>query len=155
MNVKTLLSMRIDRRAVAAVFFRDLHMEHAQVRHLHSKPQSANESAIAFIRWLITRFSPDAVVFEKIDAEEEYRRVALSGILLETVRSEALPVFDATKNDLFVAYSIPPLASRKSLREIASTLWPALAAKGSSVLLLDAAALGLYTQAERLLAQDV
>ena len=98
MNVKTLLSMRIDRRAVAAVFFRDLHMEYAQVRHLHSKPQSANESAIAFIRWLITRFSPDAVVFEKIDAMEEYRRVALSGILLETVRSEALPVFDATKN---------------------------------------------------------
>ena len=51
---------------------------------------------------------------------------------------------------LLETYSFPPLSSRSQIRKIAAQIWPGLALMNKAEI-LDAAALALHIQTERLL----
>jgi len=148
--MNSLIAIRIDRRALAVAMFNGTHLVQCQTRHLSSRVGQANDSANAFVKWLVVQHSPQGVALERLEGPGEYRRLALTKMLIEALRPEGVPVFEVVKLELFDAFGCPPLSTRKTLREVVVTVWPVLAAREFNGLVQDAAALGLYVQTERL-----
>jgi len=58
-----LISIRVERRAVAAAVFHDDHLEYVDARQLSSVHDKALNSAVGFINWMVERFPVEAEPF--------------------------------------------------------------------------------------------
>jgi hypothetical protein len=144
-----LISIRVERRAVAAAIFLGDHLEYADSRQLSSARDRALASAVGFVSWMLERFSAESGALESIPSGEFQRRV-LHDAVCEVLRDHMLPLWEIPKTVLFESYGRPPLKSRTELREIATSIWPILVGTHAKVFIQDAAALGLHVQTERL-----
>lgn len=149
MTSSRLLAIRITRRTAAIVVFVDEQIDFVQIHQLSSDPAKAQPSIIGFVRRFATLFDIDSVAVEVVDPPTPTRRVALTRTVVKVFRSDGIPVRECTKHELFDAYAHPPLRTRKELRGILKSFWPALDQGTQSLLLLDATALGLYVQMQR------
>jgi hypothetical protein len=149
-NGTKLLSVRVERRAIAAAVFHGQHLEYTQVRQLSSLKDKALSSAIGFANWLTSSFELDSAAMEAIDTQEDYQRRSLHEAIEHVLREQVLPIWTVSRTDLLNACGYPPLKCRRELREVVTTLWPVLSGTGAKVFIQDAAALGLYVQTERL-----
>ena len=121
-----LISVRVERRLLAAAVFHRQHLEYCDVRQLPSDKDKIMGSAIRFVTWLANQFSPDSVAIELILNGDEIQRQILTDAIIKAMRDRLLPIWEITKHDLFQAYGYPPLKSRKELREVIAEMWPIL-----------------------------
>ena len=146
----SLISIRVERRAVAAAIFHGDHLEYTDSRQLSSVQDRAFASAVGFINWMLERFPVESAALEAIPNGHEFQRQILHKAICGALRERMLPIWEVVKGDLLEGYGHPPLKSRKDLREVATAIWPILAGTHAKVFIQDAAILGLHVQTERL-----
>jgi hypothetical protein len=144
-----LVAIKIERRSLAVALFIGTHLDYTHVHNLPSDRGKAETSAMGLVRWLRATFNVGSAAIEEVQ-NGELRRVVLGKPILEAFREQGIPAWQIEKAVLFSAFAHPPLKNRKELRETAMTIWPVLNARNISPSVLDAAALGLYIQTERL-----
>jgi hypothetical protein len=144
-----LISIRVERRAVAAAVFHGDHLEYTDSRQLSSARDRALASAVGFVNWMLERFSVESAALESIPGGEFQRRV-LHEAVCRVLRERMLAIWEVSKTVLFESCGRPPLKSRTELREVATSIWPILIGTHAKVFIQDAAVLGLHVQTERL-----
>ena len=136
-------ALRITRTKIGIAIFTKTKLEFARcinVKHTATSLRS-------LVNWSMEHFKDLTIAIEKLDE----RTTSLFAELLYLAKERGLPVIVVATQDLLNAYSFPPLTSRNQLRKIASTIWPGLVLMNKGEV-LDAAALALYVQTERILA---
>jgi hypothetical protein len=146
----SLVSIRVERRAIALAIFDGGHLEHADARQLSSAQDKAVASAVGFVSWTLERFPVESAVFEEIPCANEVQRRVLHEAICKTVRDRMISIWEIPRNVLYGAWGRPPLKSRSEVRQIATAIWPVLAGTHARLFIQDAAILGLHVQTERL-----
>jgi len=153
MNSDTrLAAFRVERRSITVVVFDRDHLDYSQTRQLSSRLDKAEDAAVGFAAWITDAFDIGRAALERIVSSEARRRIELSAAITTLLRQRGIPIWEVSKRDLLESYSIPPPRTRTELRQIIASLWPILSedrAKAAAV--MDAAALGLYVEFERIL----
>jgi hypothetical protein len=144
-----LVAIRIERRSVAAAVFNGTNLIGLRVRQLSSKPPKADASAPAFIRLLIREFHFESAAIEPIPLHPEIRRATLTQTVVDQLRTDGIPIFDVSKKHMIEAFSHPPLKTRGEVREVIARMWPQLSPKRGEICALDAVAIGIFLQTER------
>jgi hypothetical protein len=147
-----LLSVRVERRAVAVAVFSGVHLEGRRVLQLSSDPKRAEDSIAAFMREVLHENDCPAAAIESVPGD--IRRAVLHRAILQECRANGMSVWEISKQTVFDALAHPPLKTRSEVRELMLRMWPMVALKRSQVCALDAFALGLYVQTERFFAAD-
>jgi len=142
-----LLSLRIERRTIAAAVFIGTRLDFTQARELSSVPAKAAASTAGFLGWLTQTVPCESAALE-LETRVEMRRGALNASAQRFLRDQGVSLWEIPKRDLLARFGLPPPVSRKELREIICSMWPVLDPDRKSI--LDATALGLYVQTERL-----
>ena len=150
MKDSKLAAIAMTRRTLAVTIFSETRLDYTQVRHLSSSHDKAEDSTVGFVRWIVATFGVDSAALETVTPGDTSRRAVLSRLVLGILREEGVPVWEVSKQQLFDAFAIPPLRGQRELREIIVSFWPVLNTRGRSPVSLDAAALGLYVETERL-----
>jgi len=146
-----LLSVKVERRSVAAAVFKGRHIEDTHVRQLSSVASRAQSSAVGFIHWMLSNFEIESAALECLVNVGDVRRVVLTNTIQEVcIAPRPISLWQFPKRDLFRAFGYPALRSRKELREVILSMWPVLRDKGAQNQALDAVALGALVQTERL-----
>jgi hypothetical protein len=145
-----LLAIKVERRSIAAAVFLNDRLDYTLVRELSSAGERAQASAAGFINWLLANYPVETATLEYLSPQSKIRRAALARTVKEAVAEAALPVWEVEKAQLLQSYGHPPLRSRRQLRETVLSIWPVLKVGSGKDQVLDAAALGLYVQTERL-----
>jgi hypothetical protein len=145
-----LVAIRVQRRSLSVAIFAGSHLEHAEVYNLSSNNRKAEESTMGYGRRLISDFNINSAGMEWA-TNGDIRKTILTDILVAFFRDEGIPVFQAGKQELFEAFGVPALGTRKELGSVTTTIWPSLNTPGFPSSVFDAAALGLFIQTERLL----
>jgi hypothetical protein len=145
-----LMSIRIERRAVAAAIFHGDQLEYTDSRQLSSTRDKAIASTIGFVNWMLARFPVESAALESIPNGHEFQRHMLHDAICRTLRERMLPIWEIPKLVLLEGCGQPPLKSRAQLRDVATSIWPVLAGTHAKVFIQDAAIVGLHVQIERL-----
>lgn len=145
-----LASFKIERRRVSVAVFVDERLDYTASRHLPSVYAKALDSAGRYVDWVIRNFRIESAVVEKNKSDPKTWRSKFTREIIRQLRDSGVPVFEVTKETLLVSFAHPPLRYRTELREVISSMWPILATKDNGDSLLDAAALGLYVQVEKI-----
>lgn len=143
-----LVSVRIERRTVAAAIFCGDHLEYTDSRQLSSDNERAVASAVGFTQWMLSRFPAESAALEAIP-EGEFQRRVLHDNISEAIREQGLPIWEIPREALLDGCGHPCLKSRAELRSIACSIWPVLGGTHARVFIQDAAMLGLHVQIER------
>jgi hypothetical protein len=144
------ISIRIERRTVAAAIFYGGHLEYSDSRQLSSAHNKAEASAVGFIDWLLGRFPVEFATLESIFNGHDIQRRVLHDAICRKLRERALSIWEVPRMELLEACGHPPLKSRAQLREVATAIWPILDGTHAKLFIQDAAILGLHVQTERL-----
>jgi hypothetical protein len=147
-----LMAVRLERRTIAVAVFTGLHLEGHRVLQLSSDPSKAESSAVGFMREVLLEHYCPSVAIESVPGD--IQRAALHGAILTQCRANEISVWEISKQVVFEALAHPPLRTRGEVRELMRGMWPMAALKQSRVCALDAFALCLCVQTERLLAAD-
>jgi hypothetical protein len=145
-----LAGIRIERRGVGAALFTGAHLESVRFRHLSSKPIKAEASASGFIRSLIQEFHIESAALETAPVHQEIQRAMLTQAVSRQLRADGTSIWEVSKQTVTAAMAHPPPRTRRKVREIIQQMWPQLSPKRGQVSALDAVALGLFVQTERL-----
>lgn len=146
-----LLAIKVERRSIAVAVFAGPRLDFHEVRQLSSQPDKATASATGFVNWVLANFEIESAALERLANGKQTRRAQLNRTVLDLLRQCAVPVWEVAKPDLLGAFGHPPLRSRVELRQSARTiLWSMFNTDSPDSHELDAAALGLYVQIERL-----
>jgi hypothetical protein len=144
------ISIRIERRTVAATVFRGGHLDYSDARQLSSMRDKAVTSAVGFIEWLLDHLPVHFATLESISNGTEIQRRALHDAICRVLRERALSIYEVPREELLEACGHPPLKSRAQLRQVSTAIWPILAGTHAKLFIQDAAILGLHVQMERL-----
>jgi hypothetical protein len=151
MNSRLLAIKMTGRSATAAVYFgRELH--YTEVRQLASDLVQAKDSVVAFSSSLIEHFHLDSAVTQSSIADT--RAKALTAAMLDLFRDKAIPYWTIEMTELFGAYGEMSLTSTHGLRKVVKGYWPHIIDEQDDDTCLDAAALGLYVQTDRMLSDN-
>jgi len=144
-----LLAARITGRSVAAAIYygRDLH--YTEVRQLASDIDQATSSLVAFLSSLIQHFHIDSATVE--ESTDDFRAGAMTVEMIDLLREKGISCWTVEQSAILEAYGEVPLKSIRELRGVVSNYWPRVIDEQESRTCLDAAALGLYFQTERML----
>ncbi len=148
-----LVSFRVERRSVAVAIFLGEQLDYTQPRQLPTDAERATASLTGFVNWVLDSFRVELSAIELINPGFEIRRAELTRLTITILREAAIPISEVTKLELFAAFGVPALTSRKELRECAASIWPILNDPHAGAGVLDAAALGAYVETERLFYQ--
>ncbi|HEX4134620.1 MAG TPA: hypothetical protein VHY84_08440 [Bryobacteraceae bacterium] len=147
-----LMAVRVERRGVATALFSGVHLEGRRVRQLSSDPNKAEASAEAFIREVFSENDCPSAAIEYVSGE--IRRSVLHNIVRQQCQANGISLWEVPGKSILNALAHPALKTRGEVREMMLRIWPMAALKQSQVCALDAFAVGLYVQTERLFAAD-
>jgi hypothetical protein len=145
-----LAAIRVERRTIAVAIFAGTHLEGRRVLQLSSDPNRAESSTAAFIRSVLGENSCESLAIEPAPVPQEIFRAMLHRTVMEYCRANNVSVWEVSKKTVFEALGHPPLRSRREVRETMLAIWPLPDPKRSQICALDAFALGLFVQTERL-----
>jgi hypothetical protein len=146
-----LLAIKVERRSVAFAFFVGTQLDYTQLHHLPSARNKAEASISGFVNSMIGRLKVKSAALEQLASKTANQRSIVSGLVEAALTSHDLPIAKVEKNTLLASYGNPTPKSRDEVRKTVCTIWPVL---GPDVGILDAVALGLYVQTERLFGTD-
>jgi hypothetical protein len=149
--ISTLAAVRLTRRLVSIAIFRGLHLEYVRARNLYGDANDAAATVAGFLGWAIAQFDVEAIAFEDVAGESRARVPLLAKTVIDRAASAGLPCLAVHRREVFDSFGHPPLHTRSEVQSAAIQIWPALAMKGNKPLNLEAAALGLYVQVDKLL----
>ena len=144
-----LASFKIERRRVSVAVFADEVLDYTAVRELPSLYAKALESATRYVDWITRNFRIEGAALEKGQSDPKTWKSKFTIEIIRQLRDAGVPVFEVRKDALLASFAHPDLRYRTQLREVVASMWPILATKKSDSL-LDAAALGLYVQIEKI-----
>jgi hypothetical protein len=147
-----LMAVRVERRGVATALFSGVHLEGRRVRQLSSDPNKAEASAEAFIREVFSENDCPSAAIEYVSGE--IRRSVLHGIILQQCHASGISLWEVPGRAILDALSYPAVKTRGELRQLMLRMWPMPGLNRSQMCALDAFAVGLYVQTERLFAAD-
>jgi len=87
---------------------------------------------------------------ETAPAQEDTLRSTLHYTMVSQIRASNTPLWEISKETLLSALTHPPLQNRGDLRNLMRSIWTLPNLKQSELCALDAFALGLFVQTERL-----
>lgn len=148
-----LCAIRIERRAIAVAILLGDHLEFVDARQLSSSPDKATATAAGFIAKIAATFSFASAALEEIPAGAEIQRASLQRTVTDALGEAAVGLWTGPKAEILAAFGYPAVRERKQVREIISGIYPVLEQEPGRPWTQDAAALGLYVQAERLFNQ--
>ena len=146
-----LLAIKVERRSVAVAFLIGTQLDYTQIHHLPSARDKAGQSAFGFANSMISHLKVESAAFERLEPKHEIRRLFVGETVETALTSLGLPVWTADKKAVLSSFGHPAPHSRNEVRKAVSAIWPVL---GSSVGILDAVALGLHVQTERLFSYE-
>lgn len=150
-QTERLLAVKVERRSIAVALFVGTRLDFHSVRHLSSHADKAEGSAIGFLNWAIDNLEIGSAALERMTNVKEIRRTVLNQAILDIMRGNTIPVWEVSKRELLETYGYPPLRSRIELRQAAhEILWALFNTDKPGCQEVDAAALGLHVQTERL-----
>ncbi len=149
-----LLAVAVMRRAIATALFVGTHLEGVRLRHLPSVPSKAEFSAAGFLGTALLEFRCDSVAIERMDAPEGAIRGLLHRSIVAQWRNAGVPIYETGITAITQAYAYPTPRTRKQTRAIVAGIWPLPGGGNPESVMLDALALGLYVQTERLFASQ-
>jgi hypothetical protein len=141
-----LMSVSIQRRCIAIAVFEDLKLEHMEVRQLSNNPLQASTAVHRLIQRLLAVHPVTLAVLEVMPGPDTTRRADLARLAHHLLADRGIRVLTVDPTTLRHAFSIPACRTRKALRGIVASWWPALLPRFNTTTVLDAAALGLYSQ---------
>lgn len=150
MEAMRVAAIRIDRRAAAAAVFIGSQLDYTQVVHLPPILDKAESSVTGFLNWILASFGIESAAIESVDLSDQIRRFELTKTAVSVLRSASVPVWEVSKTELLSSFGYPVPRNRKEVRESVAQIWPMLNTRGTSHWVLDAVAIGLYVQTERL-----
>jgi hypothetical protein len=151
MNSRLLAIKMTGRTAAAAVYFgRDLH--YTELRQLAPDITQARDSLIGFISSLIEHFYIDSGAWE--ECPPDTRALMLTASIIDLLREKDMLHWTIKKSVVMAAFGQVPFTRLHDLRQAVSGYWPHIIAEWGDDTWLDAAALGLYLQTERLLSEN-
>ena len=146
-----LMAIKVERRSVAAAVYDRRQIEYTQVRHLASSSGRAQASAVGFINWICSNYDIQSATMETAFDDNNVRRTVLTKTLLEDcILGRNVSFWPVSKQELLQGFGYPALETRKELREVILSIWPALQDERASEQQLDAVALGALVQTDRL-----
>ena len=147
----SLISIRVERRAVAAAIFRGDHLEYADARQLSSARDKALASAVGFINWMLNRFPVESAALESIPNGHEFqRRVIHDAICADAAGPHVADLGDSQDCAARRVRSSAAQIPCSSFARLPPSIWPILGGTHAKVFIQDAAIFGLHVQTERL-----
>jgi len=147
-----LLAIKLMRQTATAAVYLGCDLHYVEIRQLASDLEQAKDSLIAFTSSLIEHFHIDSAVSE--EDGRDTRAKALVAIVRSHLKERAIPYWSVEKSEVLAAYSEVSLKSVHELRSVVSNYWPHIIEARDDKTFLDAAALGLYIQTERMLSDN-
>lgn len=148
----SLAAFKIERRRISVTVFVDEKLDYTGSRQLSSLFPKALDSASRYVDWIKRSFRIEGVALEKEQPNPKTWKSKITTEIIAQLRASGVPIFEIDKNVLLASFAHPALRYRTELRRVVSSIWPILATKDKNVGCLDAAALGLYVQVEKLFA---
>jgi hypothetical protein len=145
------ISLKLTARSLTAAVLSERELIYVEIRKLAPNLTQAQDSITSFIGLLAAHFSFDSASL--MECKGDTRAKSLCVNLVEAFRTLQLPHWEVSEAKVFSAYAEKPLARTSELRKVVSNYWPHVIDDKSDKTCLDAAALGLYIQTERLLAE--
>lgn len=145
-----LASLKIERRRISVAVFVDERLDYTATRHLPSVYAKALDSATRYVDWITRTFTIEGAALEKNHTDPNTWKSKFTKEIIGQLRDAGVPIFEVSKDALLGSFAHPPLRYKTELREVVSSMWPILATKDNNASLLDAAALGLYVQVEKI-----
>lgn len=145
-----LAAFKIERRRVSAAVFVDERLDFSDSRQLPSVYAKALESAARYVDWITRTFQIESAAIETLRSDPGTWKSKLTVEIIGQLRAIGIPVFEAEKAALLASFAHPPLRYRTELRRIVESIWPILSTKDKTIGCIDAAALGLHVQVEKL-----
>jgi hypothetical protein len=142
----TLISVVPKRRAVAVAIFSQMKLERMEVRQLSDDPLKAETTVYRLLSRLLEQHPAATAAVEAFPKTSTTRRAELARLAHELLADHGIPVMRVKTVTLFRAFRLPACRARHQLRSIIATCWPALLPRFGTGAVLDAAALGLYSQ---------
>ncbi len=147
MSDQILMAIKVERRSVAVAIFNGTQLDYTQVRQLCTNLEKVDTSAVGFLNLMFSHFKIESVALEVLPPTAGEQRLAVNRIIEAALASRTLPVSQVEKQNLVSSFAHPAPSSRSDMRAIVRGIWPVL---GSDEGIIDAVALGLYSQVERL-----
>jgi hypothetical protein len=145
-----LLAIRVERRTIAVAVFDGIRLEGRRVLQLSSNPDRAESSAIGFIRRLLAEVDCTSAAIEPPPRDQDVLRAAIHRSLVSEIKSRGISLWEISAQTLFGAFGHPALKNRPELRQVMLSIWPLSGLKATHWCALDAFAIGLFVQTERL-----
>ena len=142
--------MQVERRTIAVAVFIGTHLEGRRVLQVSSNSARAESSAAGFIRSMLSESGCEFAAIEPAPSEEDILRSILHRAVVTQLRANQISVWEVSKKTVFQAFGYPALRSRREVRERILAIWPLPNLKRAQMCALDAFALGLFVQTERL-----
>lgn len=145
-----LATFKVTGSAVALALFADRELEYVELRHLMVDVGRATNTLRSFLGWTLEILKPnDAVVSAAKGRDQKADRYM--SFIREFLNNCGLPVREVSVDDLLNNYAIPPVRTKAQLAKVALGIWPHLRGRGLQYPMLEAAAMGLYVQTDRVL----
>lgn len=142
-----LLTLRISRRAVAAVVLEGEVVKFRDGRYLRSNREAAQKGIVRYVRMLLDLTKPGSVAIDcpRVTGSSTER---LWTALSEVIQERRLDVRPVMTGELLHAYGVTGLHSRIELRQVVEPLFPELETFGGKVkpYVSEAAAVALYVE---------
>lgn len=139
------VSISLQRRRIALAIFSDLQLMRMEVRHLSSDAAQASTTVHRLIDDVLEVTTVQRAALEVLP-EASTRRGDLARLVQSIFGDRGIPVIIFNSADVRRAFNIPPGRTRKTLQRLVANWWPALLPRFRTPTVLDAAALGLYSQ---------
>jgi len=146
-----LAAFAVSRRTIVLCVLRGTTIEHIRRLTLHPNLERAERSITEFVNRAVEEFQLSTVALET-PREVSDRLGRLHQHITKTLRTMSVSIYEVPRNILETQFWLMPYRTRQQLREAVLGLWPSLAEKKLTRFACDAAALGLYAQAQRLIA---
>jgi hypothetical protein len=142
----TVLTLRINRRAVGAAVLDHEVLTFADGRHLTSKPEQTVRAAVRFLGYLLALTKPTLLVLDAPPEATGSTSARITDAVKELATRNSLPVLSVSKPEVLAAYGLHGIRSRGELRQLVRHYWPELAQIRGKVepFVTDAAAAALY-----------
>jgi hypothetical protein len=143
---RTLLTLRINRRAIGAVVLDNEELTLTDGRHLSSKSDKIVAAATRFVEYLLILIKPSLLVVDAPIGKGDSATTRVMVAVRDLASSKGLELFPVSKTEILAAYGIRGARNRRELRTLIRHYWPELSRMRGKVepFVVDAAAAALY-----------
>lgn len=145
-----LVGLKIERRRISAALFIGGRLDLTDSRQLPSTYAKALASASRYADWIRRTLRIEGAAIEKSRSEATSWRSKFTVQILAQLRSSGVSIYEVEKDALLSSFGHPPLRHNTELRKVVASIPPILATEDTNDACLDAAAVGLYVQVEKM-----